>query len=113
MLQRKFQLKKLLLSLLLFLLQQGTAHARSVLITWDDNSENEEGFVVERTISDDCVGSWEVIAYTGINQTSLVDTHIPGACYRVAAYNQGGPSMYSSNIRIPLDPRWSNLHGSN
>jgi len=51
----------------------GIANARSISITWQDNSNNEEGFYVERTLSTDCSDGWEVIAYTGINQTSITD----------------------------------------
>jgi hypothetical protein len=73
------------------------------MLTWDDDSVNEEGFIVERTQSDECVGGWEVIAYTGINQNVLLDVYIPGACYRVAAYNEIGASTYSGTVRVPGD----------
>jgi hypothetical protein len=88
---------------MLLLLLQGTPQARSILITWDDNSENEEGFFVERTVSDDCIAGWELIAYTAINQNFLTDVLIPGACYRAAAYNEYGVSTYSDHIRTPPD----------
>jgi hypothetical protein len=85
-----------------FMLLQATADARSVLITWDDNSEDEEGFFVERTLFADCFGGWEVIAYTGINQNHFEDIYIPGACYRVAAYNRLAASTYSNIARVAL-----------
>ena len=44
-----------------------------------------------------------MIAYTGVNQNFLMDVYIPGACYRVAAYNQIGTSTYSDTVRIPAD----------
>jgi hypothetical protein len=95
-------MKNLLLTFIFYLLLQGTAYA--VLLTWNDNSDDEEGFVVERTVSDDCVGGWEVIGYTGINQNFFEDIYIPGACYRIAAYNQQlGPSTYSNIVRAPVD----------
>jgi hypothetical protein len=86
----------------LFLL--GITYAQSVLLTWDDNSENEHGFIIERTVSDDCLDDWEVIAYTGVNQNSLTDIRVPGACYRVAAYNENGSSTYSNTAQVPLEP---------
>ena len=87
-----------------YLLLQGGADARSAtILTWNDDSVNEEGFIVERTQSDDCGGDWEVIAYTGINQNFLMDVYIPGACYRVAAYNESGTSTYSDVVRVPAD----------
>ena len=96
--------KLLFLSSLLFLLLPGIAQARSVSLTWNDNSENELGFIVERTLSNDCSDGWELIAYTGINQNFLMDVFIPGACYRAASYNEHGVSLYSDSIRLPPDP---------
>jgi hypothetical protein len=86
----------------LFLL--GITFAPSVLLTWDDNSENEQGFIIERTVSDDCVDGWEVIAYTGVNQNSLMDIRVPGACYRIAAYDENGSSTYSNIAQVLLEP---------
>ena len=84
------------------LLLQGSAYSRSAtILTWDDDSANEEGFIVERTESAECVDGWEVIAYTGVNQSFLMDVYIPGACYRVAAYNEIGTSTYSDTVRVP------------
>jgi hypothetical protein len=96
-------MKNLVRTLIFYLLLRGTAYARDVLLTWNDNSDDEEGFVVERTVSADCVGGWEVIGNTGINQNFFEDIYLPGACYRVAAYNQLGPSTYSNIVRAPID----------
>jgi hypothetical protein len=101
-------LEKILLTFLFYLLLQGPAYARSVLLTWDDNSENETGFFVERTVSHDCVDGWEVIAYTLKNQNFLMDSHATGACYRVAAYNKIGSSTYSNITRVPVEPEPEN-----
>ena len=85
-----------------YLALQGSAFARSAtILTWEDQSANEEGFIVERTEAGDCLDGWEAIAYTGVNQNFLMDVYIPGACYRVAAYNESGASAYSNPIRIP------------
>jgi len=100
MLPKKFYWKHYLLLFYLLSLQ-GTANARSLTtITWQDNSDNEEGFFVERTLSKDCSDAWEVIAYTGINQTLVTDVYMSGACYRAAAYNQIGTSAYSNIARV-------------
>jgi hypothetical protein len=86
------------------LLLHGTAYARSAtILTWDDDSINEEGFIVERTESAECVDGWEVIAFTGMNENFLMDVYIPGACYRVAAYNELGTSTYSVTVRVPRE----------
>jgi hypothetical protein len=87
-----------------YLLLLGIISGPSVLLTWNDNSEDEEGFIIERTMEDDCVDDWEVIAYTGVDQNFLMDIHLPGACYRVAAYNENGPSTYSNTAQVPLEP---------
>ena len=100
MLPKKFSWKHYFLLFYLLSLQ-GTANARSVTtITWQDNSDNEEGFFVERTQSNNCSGGWEVIAYTGINQTLVTDVYKLGACYRAAAYNQMGTSAYSNVAQV-------------
>ena len=60
----------------------------------------ENGFVIERTLSANCFDGWEVIGYTGANQNSFIDIRIPGACYRVAAYNQYGLITYSNPVKV-------------
>jgi len=102
MLHRKLNQKLTSYFYFLFAIGRAAYARRDVLLTWNGNSDDEEGFVVERTVSDDCVGGWEMIAYTGINQNFVEDIYIPGACYRVAAYNQLGPSTYSNIVRAPL-----------
>lgn len=99
MLPKKFSWKHYFLFFYLLTLP-GTASARSVTITWQDNSDNEQGFFVERTLSNDCSDGWEVIAYTGINQTLVTDVYKLGACYRAAAYNQMGTSAYSNVAQV-------------
>ena len=94
--------KNIFLILLFFLALYGAASARNVRLEWNDNSDNEEGFIVERTISANCVDGWEVIGYSPRNQNYLDDIfYIPGACYRVAAYNRQGVSTYTNVIRSP------------
>ena len=89
-------MKHLFFTLIFFFALHGAASARNVQLTWNDNSDDEEGFVVERTLSENCMGGWEIIAYTGRNQNYFVDIYIPGACYRVAAYNQQSVSAYTN-----------------
>jgi len=87
---------------LFFFAMYGAASARNVRLEWNDNSDDEEGFVVERTISTNCVDGWEVIGYTPRNQNYFDDIlYIPAACYRVAAYNRQAVSTYTNIIRSP------------
>jgi hypothetical protein len=82
---------------------QGVACADSLLITWQDNSDNENGFVIERTLVADCSTTWEVIGYTPADYNRLIDNRVPGACYRVAAFNDDGISPYSDIAQLPND----------
>ena len=70
-------------------------------LTWQDNSDNENGFVVEAAY--DCA-SFQAIAYVGVNVTSFSDpAAVDQECYRVAAYNDDGMSPYS-NVAQYLAP---------
>lgn len=84
-----------------YLLLQEAAFPRSILLKWHDNSDNEDGFIVERTFTGDCSNGWEVIAYTRSNRNRLVEIFLPGACYRVAAFNEYGVSAYSNVSQVP------------
>src|SRR5262249_7806544 len=61
-----------------------------------DNSNNEDGFKIERKLG--TMGTFSQIAITGANVTSYIDTNLTdGAiyCYRVAAFNSAGTSDYT------------------
>jgi len=94
-------LKKKFLIVFLYLLFQATAPR--LVLTWLDNSDDETGFLIERTLSENCLHSWEVIGYTGPDQNSFVDNHFPGACYRIAAFNEHGLSPYTNTVKAPVE----------
>ncbi|MFQ5454664.1 MAG: fibronectin type III domain-containing protein [Nitrospirota bacterium] len=77
-----------------------------IMVTWTDNSNNEDGFRIER--STDGV-NYQQIATVGVGATSYNDTGLsPNTTYyyRVSAYNTGGGSGYSntsSNSTLILD----------
>ena len=76
----------------------------AVLITWQDNSDNENGFFVERTTNQDCSTGFEIIGYVGMDVTSFTDPmSINLSCYRVAAYNDLGAS-YSNIVQYVAPP---------
>lgn len=57
--------------------------AGSIKLSWSDNSRNEEGFVIERTI----VGSTDVVKWTvGGNITEWIDNTVKAATYRYTVY---------------------------
>jgi len=65
-------------------------------LSWQDNSNNEDGFKIERKIQG---GSYSQIATVGANVTSYSNTGLNSGttcCYRVRAYNAAGNSGYSN-----------------
>jgi hypothetical protein len=73
--------------------------ANAVSLEWDDNSDNEAGFVVERkTIG----GNWAELGTVEANITTFTDNDVlPKTVYiyRVYAYNNDGNSTYSNEVR--------------
>ncbi len=66
-----------------------------VWVTWTDNSDNEAGFLVERSL--DRGSNWTT-AGTSQNGYYILDggrTSEEEVCYRVTAFNAGGPSEVS------------------
>ena len=83
-----------------------------IIISWEDNSDNESGFIVEESIGSS--RNFCVIDSLDANTTSLAfDAKQENIIYyyRVCAYNDEGPSDYSNDTRVtisePPDP--SNL----
>ena len=67
----------------------------SINVTWTDNSSNKETFVIERSING---GLFNPLATVSANTTARLDTGLSGSttyCYRVAASNVGGASVFS------------------
>ena len=76
----------------------------AVVLSWQDNSGNEDGFFIEKTVSGDCITGFELWAFVGVNVTSVTDDlAVPGACYRVAAFNDVGPSGYSNTAQVQAE----------
>jgi uncharacterized protein (TIGR02145 family) len=84
-----------------------------ITISWTDNSDNEEGFKIER--SPDGTTNWTEIAAVGpgiINFQNINLTPSTTYYYRVRAFNPGGYSGYSNpanattkiNIPVPIAP---------
>ncbi|MGD0649781.1 MAG: fibronectin type III domain-containing protein [Verrucomicrobiia bacterium] len=69
-------------------------------LSWTDNSDNEDGFKIER--AQDVAGNpvaWTQIATVGVNTATYNDTGLPANkkyWYRVRAYNAQGNSNYSN-----------------
>ena len=78
----------------------------SVNLNWTDNSNNEDGFVVERSSS--VSGSiFSTVGYTGINISTFVDTPVSYSTwysYRVYAYNSFGTSSFTNIASVLIPP---------
>ncbi len=86
------------------------ASAVSVRLAWSDNSNNEQGFVIERcdqiSLKRDgpkklayCTGSWTMVGKVGANITGFVDHSVlpnRSYLYRIKAVNIIGSSGYTN-----------------
>lgn len=69
--------------------------SRLVRVSWKDNSPNEDGFVVERSLSS---AGWTQLVTAAANITSITDS-VPSeqsVCYRVTAFASAGVSQASA-----------------
>jgi hypothetical protein len=74
----------------------------AVTLTWTDNSDNEDGFIVYRSFPG---ASFTVLATmpSGVVTFDDKDTK-PLACYKVTAFNIAGESEFSNTVCLPLPP---------
>ncbi len=90
-------------------LAAAAASAFSIELAWDDNSNIEDGFAIERH---DGVGNFAEIATVGGDVTNFTDAGLsPNTTYtyRVNAFNNGGDSGFSNEASAttddnPVDP---------
>ena len=72
------------------------AQGPALSLTWQDNSDNETTFNVER--ADSTAGPFANIGSVAANVTTYTDVNLPQAverCYRINAANEAGVSAYS------------------
>jgi hypothetical protein len=75
----------------------------AIMLTWQDNSFNESGFNIEKTISGNCTDGFVKIVQVSSDITSWVDNLAqPGDCYRVNAFNSDGTSGYTNTAQVPV-----------
>lgn len=85
-------------------LNASTRSPTAIDLTWRDNSNDEDGFEIERQLQG---RDWQRITTVGRNITTYSDTGLsPNTtyCYRVRAYNTAGYSDYS-NTSCATTPR--------
>jgi hypothetical protein len=71
-------------------------------LSWTDNSNNEQGFRIERCTGNNCT-NFVQIAQVGANVTAFSNTGLARNTryrYRVRAFNAGGNSAYSNIITV-------------
>jgi hypothetical protein len=74
---------------------------QTVTLAWDENSTNETGFKVERSL--DGSTNWTEIGTTSANATTYQDVGLAVSTtyyYRVRAFNSTGTSAYSSVVSV-------------
>jgi hypothetical protein len=72
-------------------------HAASFQLTWVDNSQDEDGFNIERKLNTN--GTFSLLATVGPDVTSFSDGNLSDNttyCYRVNAFNSAGNSAYTN-----------------
>ena len=73
-----------------------TLFGADLVLTWQDNSDNEDGFEIERKIDN---GNFEFLNGTGPNENSYIDAEVPTGVtltYRVRAVNRYGNSSFTN-----------------
>ncbi|MBD3321654.1 MAG: hypothetical protein GF350_11220 [Chitinivibrionales bacterium] len=74
--------------------------ATATTVSWDDNSDNEDGFRIERKRG---AGSFSQIATVPTGAKTFLDHTVrasTGFIYRVAAFNLAGQSSYSNRVSV-------------
>ena len=87
------------LSIALAIFSQAELNAAQLLLSWTDNSTNEDGFKIERGPA--TAGPFTQIGTTLSNTASYTDSGLADAttfCYRVRAYNTAGDSGYTNAV---------------
>ncbi|MFH1016804.1 MAG: fibronectin type III domain-containing protein [Pseudomonadota bacterium] len=85
-----------------------SASGSQIVLTWQDNSDNETKFSIERCVGAGCT-NYTPYAEAGADTTSFIDTNVTAGttyCYRVRACNSAGCSAYSNTfcVAISLPP---------
>ncbi len=93
-------------------LQAGSLSETKIVLSWQDNSSNEEGFEILR--SDNYSGNYKIIKIVGAGSTNCIDSLLTldtDYWYRVRAYNSSGKSAWTredsaktSGTRMPETP---------
>lgn len=79
----------------------GAGFTTNGILSWNDNSDDETGFVVESRPADSTQGGWTQLAQVGPDVTTYnVSASGPGLAFRVKALTPAGSSAYSNVIVV-------------
>ena len=87
---------------------QNEPNAGELQVNWADNSNNEDGFKIERKSGTN--GTYVQIVTTGANVTSYRDSNLITGysyCYRLLAFNAFGSSAYSDPACATVAPAFT------
>ena len=98
---------RLLTFIFSLLILVGQAFAAQVTLQWSDNSNDEDGFKIERRLRQDPVDAYAEIGSVGANINTYTDASIQTStlyCYRVRAFNVAGASDYTNEACLLVTP---------
>ena len=90
---------------------------QEIVVSWHDNSQNEQGFILERRIDK---GTFTAISIAGgatflpFNSLQFTDKQVKLNSiyyYRICSYNSAGRSEYSNILEVNTAPKLPNLPG--
>ncbi len=82
----------------------GSYSASQVTVSWTDNSNNEDAFIVQRSTDG---STYSTVATTSVNALSYSDTSVSAMAfyyYRVKAVNGTGDSAYTGVVNVMTPP---------
>ncbi len=88
-----------------------TADTTSVALTWQDNSTNEDGFIIWR--SEDQT-TWTNLGTVGADGTTYTDATVLAEqtyCYQISAWNTGGASVETPEQCVTMPPANTEIAG--
>ena len=71
--------------------EEEDVESASLEISWDDLADNEDGFLIERSLGDS--DEFDIVTSVDADETSYVDNNISvdsTYCYRIGAFNESG-----------------------
>lgn len=79
----------------------GSGFTTNGILSWNDNSDNETGFVIESRPADSVQAGWTQLTVTAANvNTYSISASGPGLAFRVKARAAAGDSIYSDVIVV-------------